>query len=418
MPTCNVLLLEAGIVAIDEQGKVIQSYKFDTDMARIYRAIKQGNASEQIRSMLEKLKSQGYNSTVSNDEGLARILSDNGISASVMSSEEQSNLQEQKVNIMISANFAPNEFEAIGILRKFAIDLSSIKVGEVSAKRDSHIVQCVNAMDELDKIINLLGSRLREWYDLHFPELDAMIQNLPTYCDIVLSGARDAMDKGALTSTGMPEERAEEIVNAARSSRGGAITAENFQVVQRLAQEIKDLNSMRNALTTHLENEMEAIAPNTKEILGSTIGARMIAKAGSLERLSSMAASTIQVIGAEKALFRALKTGSRPPKHGIIFQHPSVHSAPKWQRGKIARAIAAKVAIAARIDMHQPIKNSMLMGKLQERIEEIREKYKEPVEREEYKERYREEKRRKKKGERRRRFDNERRKRKFGKRRR
>ncbi|MEM3085145.1 MAG: hypothetical protein QXP61_08680, partial [Nitrososphaerales archaeon] len=114
------------------------------------------------------------------------------------------------------------------------------------------------------------------------------------------------------------------------------------------------------------------------------IGARMIAKAGSLERLSTMAASTVQVIGAEKALFRALKTGGRPPKHGIIFQHPLIHSAPKWQRGKIARAIAAKVAIAARIDVHKASKDPTMMQKLNERIEEIRQKYKEPVESEAY----------------------------------
>jgi len=136
-------------------------------------------------------------------------------------------------------------------------------------------------------------------------------------------------------------------------------------------------------LTTHLEQEMDTVAPNTKEILGATIGARMIAKVGSLERLAMLPASTIQVIGAEKALFRALKTGSRPPKHGIIFQHPLVHSAPKWQRGKIARAIAAKVVIAARIDAYRGIKEPSIVNKLNERIEEIRQKYKEPVEHEE-----------------------------------
>jgi nucleolar protein 56 len=412
MSKCTVLLLEAGIVALDEQGNVIRSHRFDTDMVKTYRAIKAGTAPVQSLNILEFLRSRGYDSAVSNDEGLASILSNNGISASLMDSDKQMGLQERKVKLMVAANFAPNEFDALGLLRKFAMELSSIKVGEVSAKRDSHIIQSVNAMDELDKIINLMGSRLREWYGLHFPELDARIQNLPTYCDIVLAGSRDSIDKNALKETGMPEEKAEEIVNAAQSSTGGAITPENLAAVQKLAQEIKNLNSMRNALTSHLEQEMDAVAPNVKEILGATIGARMIAKTGGLERLSSMAASTIQVIGAEKALFRALKTGSRPPKHGIIFQHPLIHSAPKWQRGKIARAIAAKVAISARIDVHRGSKNSTIMEKLNERIDEIREKYKEPVEREEYEERpqYKFERKRKKRGsERRRRFNNERR---------
>jgi nucleolar protein 56 len=117
-----------------------------------------------------------------------------------------------------------------------------------------------------------------------------------------------------------------------------------------------------------------------KELLTATVGARIIAKAGSLVRLAMLPAGTIQVLGAEKALFRALKTGARPPKHGLLFQHPLIHSAPKWQRGKIARAVASKVAIAARIDYYRHEgKDATISDKLNTRITEIREKYKEPV---------------------------------------
>ncbi|MGH9909635.1 MAG: NOP5/NOP56 family protein, partial [Nitrososphaerales archaeon] len=233
MSKCTVLLLEAGIVALDERGNIVGSYKFDTDMVKAYRAIKEGTMPDQLLSILENLRSEGYNSAVSNDEGLTSILSRNRLDASLMSSDEQMGMQEQKVKMMIDANFAPNEFEALNILRKFALNLSSMKVGEISAKRDSHIIQSVNAMDELDKIINLMGSRLREWYGLHFPELDAMIQNLPTYCDIVSAGSRDSIDSDALKDTGMPEEKAEQIAKAAKSSNGGAITPENLTVVQK-----------------------------------------------------------------------------------------------------------------------------------------------------------------------------------------
>jgi nucleolar protein 56 len=109
------------------------------------------------------------------------------------------------------------------------------------------------------------------------------------------------------------------------------------------------------------------------------VGARLMAKAGSLQKLSVMPASTIQIIGAEKALFRSLKTGAPPPKHGILFQHPILHSAPKWQRGKMARAIASKIAIAARIDLFRNgEKDLYLSEQLNKRIAEIQEKYKEP----------------------------------------
>jgi nucleolar protein 56 len=125
---------------------------------------------------------------------------------------------------------------------------------------------------------------------------------------------------------------------------------------------------------------METVAPNIKAMLTASVGARIIAKAGSLSRLAVLPASTIQVLGAEKALFRALKTGTRPPKHGLLFQHPLIHAAPKWQRGKIARAVASKVAIAARIDVYRHAEKDLSISKrLDSRIAEIQEKYKEPI---------------------------------------
>jgi nucleolar protein 56 len=115
--------------------------------------------------------------------------------------------------------------------------------------------------------------------------------------------------------------------------------------------------------------------------LGTAVGARILAKAGSLKKLASLPASTIQILGAEKALFRSLKTGTQPPKHGILFQHPIVHAAPKWQRGKMARAIASKAAIAARVDVYGGGLNQTLLEKLNVRVTEIGEKYKEPTQR-------------------------------------
>src|SRR5207245_5603531 len=89
-------------------------------------------------------------------------------------------------------------------------------------------------------------------------------------------------------------------------------------------------------------------------------------------------ASKIQILGAEKALYRALKSGSRPPKHGILFQHPEVHGAPKWQRGKIARSVSGKIAIAARIDLYRGTREESVMKSLQSRLSEIKTEYKMP----------------------------------------
>ena len=125
---------------------------------------------------------------------------------------------------------------------------------------------------------------------------------------------------------------------------------------------------------------MVSIAPNLSAILGTAVGARILGRAGSLKRLAGLPASTIQVLGAEKALFRSLKTGSQPPKHGLLFQHAMVHAAPRWQRGKIARAIAAKAVIAARIDVYGDGLNETLLEKLNVRVGEISKKYENPTE--------------------------------------
>ncbi|MEM2923242.1 MAG: hypothetical protein QW560_02360 [Candidatus Nitrosocaldus sp.] len=380
MSKCDLLLLENGIVAIDDTDEsVIDVLRFSRErMAREYSMIKSG-LDERISSLLSSLKEKGYTSLACNDPILVDTAIKHGFSAVEMSAEDRLKVQHNKIAIMVKAKLTEDEQDALLALHEFAVSLSSLKVAEASARPDQHIIQCINAIDELDKVVNVMGARLREWYGLHFPELEGIVQNLSSYCDIVLRlGRRDAITVDALRSIGLQEEKADAIARAALTSKGGMISDENLILLQRIADEIKHLSKQRDTLAGHVEEEMARVAPNLKDILGATIGARMIAKAGGLEKLAVLPASTIQVLGAEKALFRALRTGTRPPKHGIIFQHPSVHSAPRWQRGKIARAIATKVAVAARIDAFAGARDDTLLARLNERIEEIREKYREP----------------------------------------
>jgi nucleolar protein 56 len=282
---------------------------------------------------------------------------------------------------MVKAGFANNEQDAMQTLREFAINLSSSRVKEASEKLDLHIIQSINALDELDKIINMVGARMREWYGLHFPELDNLVSSLVVYAEIVSkAGLRENIFVEILQSIGLQDKKIEVILDAAKRSKGGDMTPENLAIVKRLADQVIAQSDLRRVLSDHIEAAMETVAPNVKELLTAAVGARIISKAGSLARLATLPASTIQILGAEKALFRALKTGARPPKHGLLFQHPLIHSAPKWQRGKIARAVASKVAIAARIDYYRHSgKDNIVSDKLKIRIDEIREKYREPM---------------------------------------
>jgi nucleolar protein 56 len=298
-----------------------------------------------------------------------------------MSEDQQSKIQDEKPTLMVKSRLANNEMEAMQKLRNFAIEFSSTRVKESSEKLDLHVIQSISALDELDKLINVMGTRMREWYGLHFPELDNLIQSPNLYAEIVAkAGLRQNITKQILEEVGVQDRKADIIVDAARRSKGGDASTESLAILKKIANEVLSQSELRRILADYIENTMEVVAPNVKHILTALVGARLISKAGSLSRLAFSSASTIQVLGAEKALFRALQSGARPPKHGLLFQHPMVHSAPKWQRGKIARAVASKVAIAARIDLYRHSgKDESILNKLEHRISEIKEKYKEPA---------------------------------------
>jgi len=375
--TCSVLLLELGLAAFDENNRLIVSKKFDNPI-QSYRLLKSGENSLELKELIERIRSFDY--ILVNNANMAFVLQQSGLNSHVMPQEEQNNIQNTKPAYIVQSKLAMNEIEATQALRNFAIEFSSVRVKEASEKLDLHIIQSVNALDELDKIINIVGARMREWYGLHFPELDNLIQSLIAYAEIVTkAGLRENITIQIIENAGMHDRKAEIIMDAAKRSKGGDMTTENLVIVKKIAQEIISQSELRRILSDHIEIAMDLVAPNVKSLLTASVGARIIAKAGSLSRLAVLPASTIQVLGAEKALFRALKTGTRPPKHGLIFQHPLIHSAPRWQRGKIARAIASKVAIAARIDVYRHSeKDSSILERLERRIKEIQEKYKEP----------------------------------------
>ena len=298
----------------------------------------------------------------------------------MMTVQEQDEIQNEKQKLLLRCGFARDEREAIQELRKFAIEISSSKVKEESQKLDLHVAQAINALDEIDQIINTLGARMREWYGLHFPELDNLLSSLTAYAEIVKrAGSRENVTEEILKTVGIEGRKVDIIISACTRSRGGDLTGENLEILQRLADQIIILSTLRKTLVEQVEFMMKTVAPNIKELLTAPVGARVIAKAGSLSKLAILPASTIQVLGAEKALFRSLRTGANPPKHGLLFQHSMIHSAPKWQRGKIARALASKLAIAARIDLFRPgLMDSSVATRLNTRIAEIQEKYKEP----------------------------------------
>ena len=372
----STILTELGIVVFDNQ-KCVKTFPFENP-AEEYVLVKKCQAK--LSEIGKFLTSDDV--IIVNDYGLLDILKKKSIDVRLMDVQQSDVIQSSKPKMLVDSGFAKDENDAMEKLREFAIQLSSSKVTEISQSPDLHIIQAVNTLDETDKIINNMSSRLREWYGLHFPELDNLIDSINGYSQIVLSGKRKNISKKDFENAGFPESKVEMLSLVKEKSRGGDLTEKNLSIIQTLAKQILELFELRKTIEKQVEDEMKEEAPNTSAVLGTIVGARILAHAGSMKKLASIPASTIQILGAEKALFRSLKTGANPPKHGILFQHAIIHSAPKWQRGKIARAVAGKAAIAARVDVYKGGLNQTLLDKLNIRFKEIEKKYKEPVKKE------------------------------------
>ena len=214
------------------------------------------------------------------------------------------------------------------------------------SSRDNVLIQSVSAVDELNKSSNLLFERLTEWYGTYFPEFK--MQDNAKYVQAVLVMDRKNVDMEALekvmgTNAGNMKHKME-------TSMGTMLPDEDLEQIKTLARQIAGLWKLRDDIEAYEARVAREMCPNLSHIAGPELAAKLVAQAGGLQKMSRFPASTIQVLGAEKALFKHLKSGSRPPKHGLIFQHAMVGKSPRKVRGKIARALAAKLAIASKAD--------------------------------------------------------------------
>lgn len=217
-------------------------------------------------------------------------------------------------------------------------------------KIDTMIVQAIGLLDDLDKELNTYAMRVKEWYGWHFPELAKILNDNIAYAKVVLKmGTRSNAESADLTEI-LPEEIESAVKTAADRSMGTEITSEDLENIQALAEEVVGFAEYRLQLASYLTARMTAIAPNLTALVGDLVGARLIAHAGSLMNLSKSPASTIQILGAEKALFRALKTKHDTPKYGLIYHASLIGQATGKNKGKMARVLAAKAAIGLRVD--------------------------------------------------------------------
>ncbi|MBU1202152.1 MAG: hypothetical protein KJ583_05210 [Nanoarchaeota archaeon] len=235
-------------------------------------------------------------------------------------------------------------------LREKAILLAKKNIRE-SICEDEFIIHAINNIDELAKITNVLTKRLIDWYALYLPEISKKISDHETFVKVILTKKRNEL---------IEEYQLKE-------SMGTELSDKDYEPINNLALKISTLYELRDELKNYLEKVTSSYCKNCYTLAGSLLSAKLIRAGGSLKKLAMMHSSKIQLLGAETALFRHLKTGARPPKHGIILQHTLVGSAKKSERGKRARVFADKIAIAIKTDY---FKGEFIGDKLKKDLEE------------------------------------------------
>ena len=253
-------------------------------------------------------------------------------------------------------------------LVELGIELSRRLIRSELMKRDKLVIRAIDYLDHLNKALNILIPAIREWHSIHFPELNQLVDDHFTYTKIISAFPdRRSLNFKGLCELGIKERLAREILTRANESIGGDLSEEDYFILRDIARLWAELYEKKELIERYLEKLVRECAPNLSAIIQPLIVARLIAMAGGLEKLAMMPSSTIQVLGARKAIFLHMTRGTKPPKHGILFQVKEIRTAPKKLRGKIARIIAAKAALASRVDAFG---GEFIGDKLRKEIEE------------------------------------------------
>ncbi|MFH1445660.1 MAG: C/D box methylation guide ribonucleoprotein complex aNOP56 subunit [Nanoarchaeota archaeon] len=346
-----------GVFAYDEKGNLIDKVLFPKKIDEIadrLRKIKEGEMVKEEHKLAKTLGMAGYDEIVWN-----KHCEVSGITCMF----EKDHLGEEKLQsefreYAIKYKWSSTQAEINEILTKVNIALTKTKLQEV--KKDRIIMQSISALDELDKTINIFSEHLTEWYGLHFPELFRLVGSHEQYAKLVFENG----DK-----KNIPNPKLNKI---AEKSGGMSFSEDDLKSIQTYSKSILDMFGMKKEITKYIEKETQENFPNISAIAGPLLAARLLNYAGGLERMAKMPSSTIQLLGAEKALFRHLRGEGKAPKFGIIFGHPYIQKADKDKKGKISRLIASKLSLASRFDyFSKEDKSKELAEELKKQVERI-----------------------------------------------
>ena len=235
------------------------------------------------------------------------------------------------------AGLVSSRAEYIASVRAVASSMAEEGIAASLSEKDTDLLQMVRMLDELDEVINLLTERLTEWHQSTTPD----------------------------SSRKYNKAASKKFIQTIAKSKNPSM--------KQVAREILSLTNLRTQLMKDVSRKADEVIPNMSALVGGLVAARLMSRAGGLSIISRMAASSIQVLGAESALFSHIRAGTPSPKHGLIFQHRRVHNAPRDVRGKLARILASKLAIAARLDAFRGELDGAFLADANEKIDKLME---------------------------------------------
>ena len=348
-------------MAINEKDELIDFIFQDlsiSDLSRQYFDITSGKCPEEFQEMLKRLQTSGTTVFQVENPHLKNIIGA-ALQTPVEIITDENRLKNVYENARVYFRERGLTYSSESILERTKIlaeFLTKAQISETATQKDYLIKQAVDTIVELDKAINFFSTRVREWYGLHFPELtDKLIDDNIKFAKFVAKiGLRENFSLSQLsTQLQLTEKQTEDLILRAERSMGGKLSPQEFLPIQQLADQIIVMGEYRKNLEIYISDAIDEVAPNVKAVLGSQITGKLLAIAGSLERLAHASSSTLQMLGAEKALFKAIKSGGKTPKYGILFQWNKIRSEKTHLRGKIARMVSGKISILAKVDYYK-----------------------------------------------------------------
>lgn len=337
-----------GVFAFDKDGKTVEKRLFPKkprEIAEKLRKSRSGEIIDEEREVIKKLRIAGYKEIIWDKkakDGQTPLTYDPDNRGKKIAKNEFRRLA-------LENRWASTQSDLNDMLTKVNIQLSGEKIRGL--KKDKVIMQVVGIVDEMDNVLNSLSERLREWYGLHFPELLKEIKTHEKFAEIVGKyGSRENIEDS-------------EIEKLVAGSVGMDFSEEDSKNVKLFSKTILDMKETRERMVRYLEDMCRETIPNLSAVGGSLLAARLLALAGGLEKMAKMPSSTIQILGAEKALFRHLKGKGKAPKYGVLFGHQLIQNAPKPLKGKVARVISSKLSLAAKMDFYSKKKEGEKMRK-------------------------------------------------------